>query len=175
MKRLFAALVCLVLLTTSVLYSCDGSSKNEEVEEGSVWKYSGVGEIEVLNENKSQSFVNGHVATIKSYYTTIYNLSNPQSKSDYISFKDGKVTYLGFAGVGNPSFVNGISVYSSIETEPYQIDFGTYSGSEITIVDVNEEIVDAYIREGTLILIHEDSTVRMEILFEKTNEIGLTE
>ena len=173
MKRLFAALVCLVLLVTSVLYSCDGASKNEEVEEGSVWKYSGAGEIEVLNENKSQSFVNSHVATIKSYYTTIYDLSNPKSKSDYIGFKDGKVLYLGFGGVGNPSFVNGISVYSDVE--PYQIDFGTYSGSEINIVDLNEEIVDAYIREGTLILIHEDSTVRMEILFEKTNETGLFE
>ena len=166
-------LVCLVAVALSALCSCESTPANEEVENGTVWEFSGVGEIEVINKNKSDSFVNSHAATVKSYYYTVYDFSNPKTKSDAIGFKDGKVFYIGYQGVGSPSFANGVNIYGSCE--PYQNDFGTYSGSDINIVDVNEEIVDAYIRDGVLTLVHEDSTLRMELLFTKTNSISIAE
>ncbi len=169
-KRLLAALICLAVLVTSALCACQ--PKPEEVENGSVWQFSGIGSVEPV-EGKSQSKADSRAATVKTYYTVIYGVNGGQTKSDVIGFKDGKVLKLHFGGTGSPSYYNGIPVYSSYE--PYEYEFGTYSGSEINIVDLNEEITEAYIIDGVLTLIHEDYTARIELLFTKTSEVGLFE
>lgn len=171
-KTLLTALICLVALITSALCSCQPEPENEEVENGSVWQFSSIGSVEPV-EGKSQSAAESRAATVKSYYTVIYGANGGQTKSDVIGFKDGKVLKLHFGGTGNPSYYNGIPVYSSYE--PYEYEFGSYSGSEISIVDYNEEITEAYIRDGVLTLIHEDYTARIELLFTKTSDIGLFE
>ena len=172
--KLIAALVCLAALLVSSLCSCQPTPKNEEVENESLWSFDSIGEVEIINENKSQSFIDSHLALIKSWYAVNYTSGGiVKTKSDVIAFKDGTVTKIHFGGSGDPSYYNGVNVYSGYEL--YERDFGTYSGSDINIVDENEEIVDAYIRDGVLILIHEDLTLRAEIRFTKTTQESLTQ
>ena len=171
--KLITAILCLAALLVSSLCSCQPTPKNEEVENDSLWAFDSIGEVEIINENKSQSFIDSHLALVKSWYAVNYTTGGiVKTKSDVIAFKDGNVTKVHFGGSGDASYVNGISVYPGFTA--YESEFGTYSGSDINIVDVNEEIVDAYIRDGVLILIHEDLTLRAEIRFTKTTQDAVT-
>lgn len=185
----------LALLTMLTFTSCanvlefveDLSIKKQEVTDDSYWCYAGMQNYEVKSKDKEEtedifgsytdklyaSIYNAQYA-INVWETTADNTKSPAGLYDYIECKDGKIVHHHFMGIGDASFINGGSVYSTCEESITEI--GTYNGKDI---EVNiENSVKAFASEDKIIIkieetLEDGDTFIGELVFELMDDDDL--
>lgn len=153
--RTTAALMCLILAALTLTSCIFDRVKKEEIPAKATYEFTEIANFVVENNDQMAK----ETDTLKSIYTRdhlVYYSDaqfNIYKAAETVVCKDGEITLKRYYGEGSSSFMNGVAIYPKhVETK---LDFGTYSGKEVTIssdFDSTLNYKEAYVSEGKFII-----------------------
>ena len=176
--RVISFLICSVLCFVSFV-SCDSSTpeiKKDEIPALAAYEFIGVKNVEVTGSEEMASQTELLTNMFARPYYVVYRdqSHNTKQKLDTVLCQDGVITLTQFYGVGNASYINGVSVYSEYDSMPMEL--GTYTGADVILSGSLDKtiypFVDAYL-VGEEFIIHveeneEGIVYKYDLAFAKT-------
>lgn len=153
--RTIAVVMCIILAALTLTSCIFNKVKKEEVPAKATYEFTEIANFVVENNEQMAKETDMLIDIYTRDHLVYYSDPNFNiyKAAETVVCKDGEITLKRYYGEGSTSYMNGVAIYPKHVEQ--KLDFGTYSGKEVTIsssFDSTLNYKEAYVSEGKFII-----------------------